>query len=405
MSGFALLIRDCHIVNSGFEDTIDIFVQDGIIRDIKDHICDETLNVDNMQIIETHGMHLTPGLIDCHVHLILNGSPDIVDYVKNTDEGELAFIAAKNSLISLESGITTLRDMGCTSFIVPTLKKNIKKGMYQGPRIYAAGHMITRSGGHVKHIARETDGTSNDIKEAVREQVQEGADFIKLIVSGGLLTPKFKPTDTELDKKLVAAAINEALKFDLKTAVHVYGDEDIKAVLKAGAWTIEHGSWASTETLEMAAKSNVFFVPTLKAAYDIIENSDNLPDYVVKNASDVLDATRRVLPNAVREGVCVAMGTDAGTPYNYHGDNVKELEYMSELGMSNEEVLKAATVNASKLTGRSHLLGQVKTGYKADLLLMDANPLDDIKAFKNAIKYVIQDGQIIRDTRHSFLES
>jgi imidazolonepropionase-like amidohydrolase len=393
MSLSSLLIKDCYIVTNGFTDLVDVLIEDGIIKEIGRSIGDR--NLGDIPIILSKGMYLTPGLIDCHVHLILDGSPDIVGYVASSDLEKLSSNAVKNSIVSLENGITTVRDMGCTGFIVPRLRDKIQKGVCRGPRIYAAGHMIIKKGGHVKYIGREINGTSNDLKKAVRQQIIGGADFIKLIVSGGLLSSG-SPRDTELNEMQINVAVEEASRHGFKTAVHVYGDEDTRAALEAGVWTIEHGSWASIKTLKKAASSDIFLVPTLKAANNIVENADTLPDKVVRNAYEMLDAANNVLPKAVKKGVSIAMGTDAGTPYNYHGDNALELEYLSEIGMSNSELINAATVNASRVIGQGHSLGQVKPGFIADLLLLDTNPLDDIKAFRKGLKYVIQNGEIIR---------
>jgi len=286
--------------------------------------------------------------------------------------------------------------MGCTAFIVPRLKKKIQGGFLQGPRIFSAGNMITSKKGHVKTIARETDGSLQDIKKAVREQFSNDVDFIKLIVSGGLLSPDSSPTKTELDRNLVSCAVNESKRLGLKTAVHVYSNDDIAHAIDAGVWSIEHGSWASENTLKRAARDNVVLVPTLKASSDIIENADNLPSYMVKNASRVLSNTRGVITNAIKNKVKIAMGTDAGTPYNYHGDNAKELEYLSEYGMSNQDLIKAATAIPAQLLGLEHCLGSVKQGYEADLILLDANPLDDISALRKNIRYVISRGRLCR---------
>jgi imidazolonepropionase-like amidohydrolase len=251
--------------------------------------------------------------------------------------------------------------------------------------------MITKKGGHVKRIARELENT-RDIKKAIMEQSKGKVDFIKVIISGGLLT---EPRITELSNSFIRIVVNEASKIGLRTAAHVYSEKDVEAAVQAGVWSIEHASWASRASLKRAASRGIFLVPTLKAFNSIIENSDTLPNHIVKNAYEALRASRRTIPLALKEKVCIAMGTDAGTPCNYHGDNAMELEYMSDIGMSNQEIIEAATVNAAKLLGKKYL-GKVKPGFVADLLLLDSNPMDDIRVFRKGIKCVIKNGQIIK---------
>ncbi len=399
MDSSSLVIRGCYVIGDNtVSDETDIFVNNGVIQSItQDDIHDKSPCItDKITVIDAQGMYLMPGLIDCHVHLIFDGSLDIIEYVNTFDIDSLKEKAIQNMMKSLCNGITTVRDMGCTAFIVPRLKKKIQGGFLQGPRIFSAGNMITSKKGHVKTIARETDGSLQDIKKAVREQFSNDVDFIKLIVSGGLLSPDSSPTKTELDRNLVSCAVNESKRLGLKTAVHVYSNDDIAHAIDAGVLSIEHGSWASENTLKRAARDNVVLVPTLKASSDIIENADNLPSYMVKNASHVLSNTRGVITNAIKNKVKIVMGTDAGTPYNYHGDNAKELEYLSEYGVSNQDLIKAATTIPAQLLDLEHCLGSVKQGYEADLILLDANPLDDISALRKNIRYVISRGRLCR---------
>lgn len=400
MNGKSLIIRNCHVIDSNsISDETDVFINNGVIQNITlDDRYDERF-CKNQQCTElnAHGMYLLPGLIDCHVHLILDGSKDTVKYVNQSTVDTLKEKAKKNMISSLSNGITTVRDMGGKEFIVSQLKKNIKKGSVQGPRIFSAGHMITSKGGHVKTIARETSKTSQDIKKAVKEQFLNDADFIKLIISGGLLTPDSSPRHTELDRNLVSYAVAEAKKLGLNTAAHVYRNSDIAHAIDAGVCSIEHGTWASERTLKKAAEKNIVLVPTVKAVYDILEHADTLPSYMVRNASQVLNNTKRLISNAKKNKVKIAMGTDAGTPYNHHGDNAKELEYLSEYDLSNWDLIKAATIIPSQLLGIDNHYGKIKRGYTADLLLLNANPLNTISALRNNLRYVIFNGSLYKE--------
>lgn len=388
-----LLIKGCKTPVDSFQNSFDVLIEKNIIK----QVTEKEINVDNIKTLNAQGKHLIPGLIDCHVHLILDGSPNTVEYVEKNSVQRLIRVAEKNALTSLQHGITTLRDMGCTGFIVPKLREKIKKNQTTGPRIIAAGHMITKKKGHIKRIAREIKD-EQDLKKAIKEQKKGGADFIKLIVSGGLLTPNSKPTDTEFEKTIINKAVEEASKHGLKTAAHVYSDKDTKNVLDANVWSIEHASYASAKTLKKAAEKKVFLVPTLKAAYNILENTDSLPKHVVENANSVIEAANKTIPKAIKQNVPLAMGTDAGTPFNYHGENAMELQYLYEMSLTNEKLIETATINPAKLLGLHKTLGKVEKGYKADLLLLKTNPLDDIKALKTGVEYVIKDGVIIKNS-------
>ena len=392
--GSTLLIKNCKTMVDAFQNTFDVLIEKNVIK----QVTEKEINIDNIKTLNAQGKHLLPGLIDCHVHLILDGSPDTIEYVEKNSVQRLIEVAEKNALTTLQHGITTVRDMGCTDFIVPKLREKIKKGQTKGPRIIAAGYMITRKKGHVKGIAREIKD-EKDMKKAVNEQKHGGSDFIKLIVSGGLLTPGSKPADTELNKPLINTAVKEATKHGLKTAVHVYSDRDTKNALDVNVWSIEHASYASAKTLKKAAEKKVFLVPTLKAAYNILENADSLPKHVVENANHVIKAAKKTIPDAVKQGVPIAMGTDAGTPFNHHGENAMELHYLSEMGLTNEKLIETATINPAKLLGLHKTLGKVEKGYRADLLILKTNPLDDINALNTGIEYVIKDGEIIKSSR------
>jgi imidazolonepropionase-like amidohydrolase len=397
MNKSSIIIKNCHIVNDkSTEEEYNVFIENGIINYISQNDKYNNFPGFNKEIVEldADGMYLMPGLIDCHVHLILNGSKDIIDYVNTTNKNILRKNAIDNLIKSLSNGITTVRDMGCWDFIVPELKKRMVNSSIKGSRIFAAGHMITSNKGHVKIIAREIDGSFKDIKKAVDEQYVNNVDFIKLIISGGLLSQDTSPKITELNDDIIRYVVDEAKKLGLKTAVHAYGDKDVSNSIDAGIWTIEHGLFASKNTIKKAVKKNVFFVPTLKASYDILEKKDVLPAYMIKNASMVLDNVRNVISDMINNHVKICFGTDAGTPFNYHGENARELEYLSEFGMSNWDLIKAATVIPSELLGVENFLGKVKEGYKADLIILDSNPLDDIRSIRTNLRYVISDGKL-----------
>jgi len=390
----SLIIKDCKLIEKNSCRTVSILIENGVIKKISDF--ENIENYSDVDIVKASGLYVTPGVIDCHVHLILDGSADILRYVKNSDSQQFVS-AAENSLKkTITNGITAVRDMGDSSFAVIHTKKLLKTQGEVFPDVYTCGHMITSKNGHVKHIGWEINEKDDDIKKMINEQYKAGVDFIKLIVSGGLLAPGSDPTCTEMKQVFVKKIVQEAQKKGLKTAAHVYSDKDVETATEAGVWTIEHASWSSKNTLRRAAASKISLVPTIKASVDIIEHSDILPSATVNKALDVLNATRRMIPDAIKENINIAMGTDAGTPFNYHGDNMMELEYLRDFNISNEKLLEIGTTNSAKLLGCSNRAGRVKPGFQADLLLIASNPLDDISFLRKKLRYVIKNGRIVK---------
>jgi imidazolonepropionase-like amidohydrolase len=396
----SILIKNARIVqNKTITTEKSILISDGIIQEIKDDFecINENYNNEKIKTINAKSYYVTPGLIDAHVHLILNGSKNIIKYVNTTTKKELKHNAVQNIIQALMSGITSLRDMGDTSAIVAKIKNNPLPSHHPPPTILSSGKMLTAQKGHVKTIARNLTSHLLDIQNAVDEQVYHKADFIKLIISGGLLTPNSSPIHSELSNDLIKHVCTRASEHQVPVAVHAYTNKDVKNAIRAGATSIEHGIWSTKETIHSASKKNILFIPTLKAAYGIINHKDSLPNYMVKNAELVLSQAPTFLKHAKKYHVDLAMGTDAGTPFNYHGDNAMELQYLTEHGLSTAEALQSATAIPGRLFRKNVLTGLIKKGYCADLLLISKNPFNDITAFQHNIKYVISKGIIVNN--------
>ena len=386
-----LLIKNAFV--PGREDSVDVSIEHGRIQ----KICEERRIDDNpTKQIDLKGGYLMPGPIDCHVHLILNSSPDIVAYVDETDRQNFYKNALENIRLTLKSGITSVRDMGCFEFIAPELERNMHE-KYGSRTITSAGHMITMKMGHVKKIGTNMDPDSMFFDKIAKTQKVNGADWIKIIASGGLLVQDAAPEDSEMEGDIIEQLINAAKIVGLPAAVHAYNDKEIQTSVEAGATSIEHGTWASVKACKLIAKNGVFIVPTLKAAYSIIEHSDELPNYMVQNASRVINSSIDAIRNYKKSGVKICMGTDSGTPYNFHGDNLQELDYLCEAGLPEGMAMETSTTNAAELLGLDHCLGKVSEGYIADLIVCKKNPADDIRNLKKSIQTVIKGGHIIRN--------
>lgn len=351
------------------------------------------------KVIDAQGGYVMPGLIDCHVHLILDSAADIVDYVYTHDDAKLAEVAARNATRTLRGGVTTARDLGCCDFAVPRLRDRLRPSDLQGPRLVAAGQMISAPGGHVRRIAREIEDKPGGASEAVREQVEAGVDWVKLILSGGLLTKGTDPSKRDVLSALATEVGHAAKEAGLPLAVHAYHDEHIREGLDAGARSIEHGSWASPQVLAQIRDSGAFLVPTLAAARRLLDNPSRMADHALRNAEAAWESATSVIPLAREAGVPIAMGTDAGTPFNRHGENWRELQLLVDCGLTNAEAIACATTVAAELLGIEDSVGEVRVGAMADLLVVGANPLQKLDTLGDPLAVVTR-GSVLRTATH-----
>jgi imidazolonepropionase-like amidohydrolase len=338
---------------------------------------------------------VTPGLINAHVHLEFSGESDI-GVVLLTTAVSKTLVAAANARRSLEAGVTTVRDLGGTGSNAIELRDAIAKGDHAGPTIVAAGRALCMTGGHGHFVGGlEVDGPWG-ARKAVREQLKAGAQCIKLIATGGVLTKGAVPGQDQLTEKEMRAAVVEAHTHGMRVAAHAIGANGIKNALRAGIDSIEHGHLLDDEGIEMLLHHNAFLVPTIAAVSCIYEHASDgkQPDFVVRKATALYDAMRENITRAYRAGVMIAGGSDAGTPYNYHANYAYEVELMHTLiGMSPIEALRAATGRAGELLGVE--AGILAAGRPADLLLLDGD-LETHTLALRAPQTVIKGGAVVR---------
>ena len=331
------------------------------------------------EVIDTSDGTLLPGLIDCHVHLCYAGEADPGTAADKLRPGELAIRALENAQKNLRGGITGVRDCGGKDYIEFAARDACNSGRFPGPTIRAAGKMICMTGGHGNRIGRIADGPE-EVTKAVREQIHAGCDFCKIMATGGVMTPGVNPEDAHYTEDELRAGISESHRFNRHTASHAQGSAGILNAVRAGIDSIEHGIFMTDECIEEMIKNDVYLVPTCAAPMNIVVHADKgIADYIVEKARRVIDYHKASIGMYFRAGGKIAMGTDAGTPFNMHGENALELRYMTEYGMSNEAALIASTFNAAELMGLSEQ-GRIKDGALADLLIVDGNPLSDIDA-------------------------
>jgi imidazolonepropionase-like amidohydrolase len=331
--------------------------------------------------VDGTGKTLTPGLIDCHVHLCFDGGADFAGEAREmTSDAAAAVKAVRNASRTLERGITTVRDLGGRNDAAIQVANAVDRGLVPGPRILAAGRALTITGGHGHNvgIAREVDGPV-EVRRAVRQEIRAGATAIKLIATGGVLTPGISHDFTAFTQEELEAAVDEARSWGRVVAAHAIGPEGIVRAVLAGVDSIEHGSMSTGEGARAMKEHGTFHVPTISAIVGMIEHPDEVPAYAVEKATKLADVARDAFRRSIRAGVPIACGTDAGTPFNPHGNTPHEVIRMVEWGLTPLRAMQAATSNAARLL-RLPEAGRIGEGSAADLVLYDANPLEEIEA-------------------------
>ncbi|MBL8050956.1 MAG: amidohydrolase family protein [Anaerolineales bacterium] len=351
------------------------------------------------QEIDLTGKYILPGLIDCHVHIAAECLPDST---MTGPWGWTSLIMLKHAQNTLAAGVTTIRDVGGRHHLEFSLRKAMEAGLFAAPRMSLAGKLlaITSTGSEwYDGMYREADGV-DEVRKAAREQLKAGADLIKVLATGAVLAPGEKPGAAQFEMEEIRAAVIEARKVGKIVAAHAHGIEGIRNAVEAGAKTIEHGTYLNQDpkVMERMAKENIYLVPTLKAGVDIIEgNKPGIPDWIMEKSKATQEDAILSLRKAHEMGVPIAMGTDAATPYNFHGENAMELFYMSQAGLSNMDCIVASTKSAAKALGWEHKLGTLEKGKLADLIIVAKNPLEDLKSLadRKNIEYVMQGGKFV----------
>ena len=329
---------------------------------------------------------LLPGLIDCHVHLCFDAEPNPGEVTERMHPGAIAVRALSNAQRSLCGGITAIRDCGGKDYLEFAARDACNRGQFQGPTIRASGRMICMTGGHGNRFGRIADGV-DDVVRAVREQIHAGSDLVKIMATGGVMTRGVDPEDAHYSAEEMAAGIAEGHRFHKPCASHAQGTEGILNAVRGGIDSIEHGIFMSEKCVEEMLERGTYLVPTLAALKNILAASDEgIPEYVLEKAARVSEAHQRSVKMFYGAGGRIAMGTDAGTPFNHHGENAQELRYMVDVGISTMDAIRFSTANAADLM-RLDNTGRIRDGAVADLLVVDGNPLEDIDAVADSARH------------------
>jgi imidazolonepropionase-like amidohydrolase len=360
------------------------------------------------QVIDLGDATLLPGFIDAHVHMAMEGGDDYYrDFYQNALRfpAEQALYAAKYARVTLEAGFTTVRDLGASDFVALGLRNAINAGVAEGPRMLIANHGIGSTGGHADQApfppdrvkpAGTIEGICNgpaECREAVRYQIKYGADVIKCMPSGGVLSLADPVDVPELTLEEMTAIVSEAHAWHRKVAAHCHGDEAAKIAIAAGVDSIEHGSFLKDDTLRLMKEKGVYLVPTLFAGFWVGEKADHFPPPIAVKARAAAAAMQAMFQRAAKIGVKVAFGTDSAV--EPHGLDAREFALMVKNGYTPAQALLSATKEGADLLGLADRIGTIEAGKLADLVAVPGDPLQDIRQTEK-VAFVMQGGKVIK---------
>ena len=356
-------------------------------------------------MIDLSGLTVLPGLIDVHTHL--TGSPDFDPFreLTSTDAKE-AITGVANARTTLLAGITSVRNVGAGGYTDVDLRDAINAGQVPGPHMLVSGPPLGITGGHCDenllpiHYHVVGDGVADGIAEVqhkVRQNIKYGSDLIKICATGGVLSKGDDPQASQYTLEEMQAIVADAHRLGRKVAAHAHGAQGILWATQAGVDSIEHGSYINDAAIAEMKKRGTYLVPTLYLEDWMLE-SGHLPPFYHQKMIDVSAVAKSNIKHAMQEGVKIAMGTDAAV--YPHGLNAHELDvYVNQLGMAPLLALQTATINAADLMGWSSKTGTLEAGKWADIIAVDKNPLDDIRALED-VKFVMKAGVVYKGMVH-----
>jgi imidazolonepropionase-like amidohydrolase len=385
---------------------VSIIIEKDRIREVRDG----RATVEGAEVIDLSDATVMPGLIDCHTHITMQLSRESSSPLANLTRrpSAIALSATIYARTTLLAGFTTVRDVGAGSFVDVSLRDAINAGTISGPRMFVATQMIGITGGHGdvggvrEDLLPEPDyrkgiiNSPEDGVRAVRYNAKYGADLIKISATGGVLSLSDAGLEQHLTFEEMKAIIDAAHLLGMKVAAHAHGAAGIKAALRAGIDSIEHGSFLDDEAIALFKEHGAYLVPTIIAG-KTVESAARVPGFfpprIAEKALKAGPLIQNAFGKAYRAGVKVAFGTDAGV--YPHGQNAREFEYMVEAGMPPVEAILAATRNAADLLGQSASIGSLQAGRFADLVAVQGDPTKDIKLLAS-VSFVMKSGVVYK---------
>lgn len=387
----AVLIKDRTILDIGDEDSVK--VPDGEIKRL-----------------DAQGGFILPGFVDCHVHMMFNGFR--FENPLYTPLSLYFYEAVRNLEKTLETGVTTVRDAGMADYGV---KKAVEEGLINGPRLQISVMPLSITGGHfdLQLKSGKTVKTSypglpesvcdgpEEVRKRVREVLRAGAEVVKVMATGGVISANDSPEHPQFTMEELRIIVAEASYRDLPVMAHAHGSSGVKNALNAGIKSIEHGTYLDEECIQLLLENDAWLVATQLAHWSNLEllEDGELPDFSQEDARKVAMNSHKNMKKAYQAGVKIVMGTDSGIAP--HGQNLRELGYLCDIGMTPMEAIQAGTKMAAELMGMGEVIGTLEKEKLADVVISKTDPLQDIKSLGNHenIVVVMKDGKVFKDLR------
>ena len=361
------------------------------------------------QLVDLGSATLLPGLIDLHTHLTNRMGVHWEDGLTKTTPGHDALWGARNARVTLMAGFTTCRDMGPTwPYVDVDLRNAIDEGAVPGPRLLVAGNYVSSTGGagdarqfsiyvDVPTVKNLADGPE-EITKAVRTNFKNGADFIKIMATGAVLSKGIKPGQQQYSDAEIQAAVTEANRWGRQVAAHAHGASGIKAAIRAGVRTVDHGSDLDDEAIALLKASNrrTYYVPTLDVMDAVEQNGEknHIPESERERGRQINGIMAAGFKRALAAKIPIGFGTDAAVIE--HGENWREFEVRHRLGEPTAATIVSATSTSAEIIGWNDRLGTIQPGKLADIIAVPGNPLEDVNVMRK-VNFVMKGGTVYRD--------
>ena len=367
-------------------------IEDGWIKEIA--TLDEETDIDLKQATDMEGKFISPGLFNIHTHALSTpiAAPASLNY---EEAAKISLRGYAHLLEHLSSGVVFVRDLNGRKQAEIELRNAIEEGILIGPHYQVCRQCLVMTGGHGSNTGFECDGELECAK-AARLQIKHGADFIKIMATGGIMS-EGSEKNSELTEAEMRAAIEVAHAAGKKTATHAHGSQGIMNAVRAGIDSVEHGTYLTDEIIELMIEKGTALVPTLTVSTNLLNasNKSGVAQFQIEKSIKAQSAHIESFKKAWEAGILIGLGTDAGTPLNSHRDTWREFAEMVNLGCDPFEVMRVGTINSAKIVGVDHELGSLEAEKRADFVVLDEDPTKNIKTLKNPVATYLGGKQFI----------